>query len=334
LEQRLGYLKNQRRVDASAARSLLQQVWKSENAATRSELLSALETGLGAEDEPWIAELLSDKSIKVREEALRLLKILPHSSLVQRYQEVLAAAVSVKKEKGLLGLGSKTTLEVVLPAGSDDLYKTGLEKTSSEKGVSDEAHLLYQLVASVPPQFWETQLQKAPADIVDLFAKHPAGKNLLPALAKGTAQFADEAWARVLSERAGDFYPGLLPVLPAAGWERYVLEHFNAHSEPIVAAALQRNAPWSPDLARAILKHTAQHGYHYPPHFYNNIAHLLPLDILPGLESFAPSDAYMLDIWNRTKEQIKRLLTLKSRIPAAFAGGPSVYNEPFIIHPT
>ena len=48
------------------------------------------------------------------------LRQIPVSAIVQKYQQFLAGAMTVKKEKGLLGLSSKTLPHFKLPDAFDE----------------------------------------------------------------------------------------------------------------------------------------------------------------------------------------------------------------------
>lgn len=318
LAQRSAFLRRLRATDAGAARALLQQVWPAEGAAARAELLATLEVGLGDADESWLEGLRTDKSSKVREEALRLLKRLPEGRILQRYREVLAGAVALKKERALLGLSSRTVLEFDPPTGDDALYATGLVKTSSEKGLSDAAYLLQQLTAAVPPRFWEDHLRLTPAELLPLLQKHPVGQQLEPALAQAAAEFGDAAWARVLAQSGKTFYPALLPLLPAEEWEAYAGTHFTSEAPALLAAARALPGTWPPALALALLRHTASNGYSYPKSFFNNIAHHIPASVAADLGACAPPEPYLRDLWSSNSEHLLRLLSLRQNINQVF----------------
>ena len=81
IEGRKQYLVRLRETDPAQARTLLQDSIKQESADKRAELLQSLEIGLGAADEPFLEEQLADKSKKVKDVALRLLRLVPGSRI-------------------------------------------------------------------------------------------------------------------------------------------------------------------------------------------------------------------------------------------------------------
>jgi hypothetical protein len=74
---RIAFLRNERRKHAVAARALLQDVFKSEPANVRGDLLGALEVGLGVDDLPFLESLANDRADSVRTVAARLVAAVP-----------------------------------------------------------------------------------------------------------------------------------------------------------------------------------------------------------------------------------------------------------------
>jgi hypothetical protein len=74
---RIAFLRNERRKHAAAARALLQDVFKSEPANVRGDLLGALDVGLGVDDLPFLESLASDRADSVRAVAARLVAAVP-----------------------------------------------------------------------------------------------------------------------------------------------------------------------------------------------------------------------------------------------------------------
>jgi hypothetical protein len=157
-DDRLRLLRKVRHDDASRGLEWLQQTWPQESAATKPELLKILQDNLSVADLPWLESLLNEKSQKVKEQVQRLLKQLAGSSIVRLYEEALSHSVTLKQEKALLGLVSKTTLQVQLTADPNpQIFSTGIEKMAGpDVKMSDEDYIVYQLISSVPPSFWET----------------------------------------------------------------------------------------------------------------------------------------------------------------------------------
>jgi hypothetical protein len=74
---RIAFLRNERRKHAAAARALLQDVFKTEPANMRGDLLGALDVGLGVDDLPFLEGLANDRADSVRAVAARLVAAVP-----------------------------------------------------------------------------------------------------------------------------------------------------------------------------------------------------------------------------------------------------------------
>lgn len=277
-EQRRNILLQLRNTHPAKALELLQQTWTEENANSKTELLKVLSTGLSEDDAPWLESLLEEKSQKVKEEALRLLKQTPQSSLVQLFANTLQKTVSIKKEKVLLGLSSKNILHFELPKDIDEnIYRYGIEKLSSVKNFTDDAFIVYQLIQSVPPSFLEKQLSLAPKEILQLFQKDESKEKFIPALAASIARFNDKEWAISLMQSVEHFYPELLSALPVKEQEAYCCKYFKGNENMVMEYAEARTTEWGSEFALAILQYTAKNVYSYNRSFYNKYIHLVPV---------------------------------------------------------
>lgn len=318
-EQRASVLDELRKTAPSLARDWLQKTWAGEDANTKASLLQWLAKNIGEEDAPFLESLLTEKSKKVKDAALKLLKLIPTSSVVQQYQHVLQRAVVLKKERSFLGIGKQTGLQIQLPADVDEnIFKTGIEKLSSDKQVSDEEYIIGQLAAAVPPAFWETHLGSPPENIIQLLQKDKAGKKLLPALIQALITFEDQQWAIAFMQHSDTFYVDIIPFLPARQQEHYSLKFISKYPDDIISYAMRRQDEWSADFARAVLKHASRGGYRYNRDFWSQHIHLFPATIVQDLEKYNPPEEYLKNIWINTSEHMKKLASLKTQIFKAF----------------
>lgn len=323
LQQRALYLQKLRKKDPAHARKLLQDVWAQENAATRATLLQQLSGTVSEEDLPWLEGLMTEKSQKAREETLRLLRQVPGSSLVQQYWNIVKEAVQISKTKGLLGIGSKTEIRVQLPDGIDEaLFKTGIEKMSSQKGVSDADHILYQLISAVPPQFFETKYGFNRDEIIGLFKKVKQGDRYLAALGNGAVAFGDAAWLKAIAaERGHEFYVEALSVFDGKEAEKYAHGFLEKGAQPdlvVRSVAEYLKEEWSKELTLKIFTHTANQIYSYNRSFYSHQVLQFPASIIPELEKCAPANPYAREAWSSTSEYITQLVNLKVQTQKVF----------------
>ncbi|MCW3108950.1 MAG: hypothetical protein JWQ09_3456 [Segetibacter sp.] len=322
LEQRKDYLRKLRTTEPSQARELLQQAWASENVNTKTELVKSLATNISNEDVAWLEQLLNEKSQKVKDETLRLLKLSRTSSIIQKYWEIIKQSVEIKKERGLLGIGSKTVLEIELISNIDEsIFKSGIEKITSEKNVSDNDFILYQLIAAVPPSFFEQHFQLDKKELFDLFLKSKNGKPFILAFGTAAITFKEVDWLRaVMAVSENQFFPQAFEMLPSEETEKYALQFLNkpeAH-QVIDYFAKYYQGEWSIALTREIFKFTVKNQYSYNRSFYSQNILSIPAAIIPEFDTFAPREEYLKNMWDKTSEHIFELLTLKTQTLNAF----------------
>lgn len=318
-EQRRTVLKEMRATNPAAAREWVQQVWAQEDAATRTSFLEILEHNSSNDDIAFLESISTDKSKKVKEAALDLLKQIPSSSIVLQYQQILEQAVYIKKEKALLGLSSKNTLYFNLQAAIDDaVFKTGIEKLSNNKEFTDDLFIISQLIKAVPPSFWEKHLQLKPEEIIQLFQKDATGKKMIPSLIVATRKFRDKSWALAMMQHGEVFYIDIIPLLPLQQQDFYSAKFFEQFPEQIIQDAIARETEWDIELALLILRHTAKNPYQYNRSFYNQHIHLIPGKAALSLEKFTPAEDYYKNTWSNTSEYILKLLSLKAQTLQSF----------------
>jgi hypothetical protein len=104
---RAAFLREQRRTQPAEARKLLEDVFKSEPAAVRGDLLAALEVGLSSDDLPWLESLANDRAESVRTIAAGLIASVPGTPA---YTERLAEAARCFARSSVSGILSRIGL--------------------------------------------------------------------------------------------------------------------------------------------------------------------------------------------------------------------------------
>lgn len=317
--ERKNTLQQLRISDASKAREWLKETWPVENANSKNDLLSAMSINISSGDIEWLECLLNEKSQKVKDQVLQLLKQIPTSTIVKQYEEFLSQSISIRKEKGLLGLSSKTIIhfDITTPVG-ENIFKSGIEKLSNRKEFSDDEYIIYQLMQSVPVQFWEKQFSLSPAEIIQMFQKDEIKKKFIPAMISAVVQFKDTGWADAFMKNSQVFYLDIIPLLSVEQQEYYSNKFFSGHEESIIGFALQRDEDWSTELAKNIFKHTAKNYYTYNRAFYNRHIHLIPVQIVGLLEKCTPQEEHLRESWSHISDYIIKLITLKIETIKAF----------------
>lgn len=318
-EQRKEILRQTRSSDPAKAREWVQQTWAQEDAATKTDFLEILTDNTSEEDISFLQSLSTEKSKKVKEAALQLLKQIPGSEIVRQYEEVLRKAVFLKKEKALLGMMSKTTLQCKLPVDMDEsVYKTGIDKLSNKKEMTDDEYVISQLMQSVPPSFWERQLELSPEKIIELLQKDTSGNKLIPALVNAITGFRDQRWALEMIKHSQVFYIDIIPLLEAQQQETYSNKYFDKFPDLIIQYSLKRDTEWSIELTKNIFKHMAKNIYQYNRSFYNQQVGHFPVGIISELERCTPSEEHFRSGWSTTSEYITKLISLKIQTIKAF----------------
>ena len=318
-EQRKNILKQTRMVHPTQAREWLQQTWTQEEAGTKLSFLDILSVNIGEEDLPFLESLSAEKSKKIKDAAIDLLRQTPGSAIVLQHQEALAQSVFLKKEKAMLGLSSKTVLQFQWPSKVDDaVFKNGISKLSGTKEFTDEEFIIYQLIQSVPPSFWEKQLAGGPEEIIHYFQKEAIGKKMIPALVIAIRKFNDSRWAYMMMQHSEVFYIDLIPLLPLQQQDSYSNKYFEQYPDSIINHAVQREDEWSIELTKQIFRHAAKNPYQYNRSFYNNHIHLIPAKIALELERCTPAEEHLRSTWSNISDYILKLLQLKSQIKQAF----------------
>jgi hypothetical protein len=278
--ERRAWLVAVRRADPTAARELLAAGWAKEVPAERPALLSALEGGLSAADEPFLEAALADRRTDVRATAARMLSLLPGSAYGRRAAERARAAV--RPEAGTSKGGRGGRLLVRPPAEHDagmarDQVPSppGGRQGGPAGGEGPGAWLLLHVVAAAPLRTWLPELGATPAEVTRL------------EVADGWRPTLWEAWARAaVRERDGDWAAALLADPPgrptrdpkdevrAVGALLELLPPAD-RAEPVARLVTERGAaalpvlgalpaPWPEPVARAVLHWLEhQHGQAY-----------------------------------------------------------------------
>jgi Family of unknown function (DUF5691) len=318
-EQRCTVLNETRKMDPALGLSWLQQTWATEDAAGKLGFLNVLKTGLNEGDIPFLESLHTEKSKKVKEEAIHLLKLLPGSSLNKLYQQVLSEAVQLKKERSLMGLSSKTFLQFKLPSSVPEaIFQSGIEKLSSQKNTSDEKFIIYQLISFTPPVFWEQHFQLKPMEIIDLFCKTEEGYEHTGAIGMAASRFPSPEWAALLITDENRLFIDLISQLPPDQKEKYLLKHFEKAGDTLIQLVANTGEEWSVPLAKTIFKYTSNKPDHFPKSYYRDHIHLIPAGMATELNRCTPVEQYPAMAWNKTCEYLLYLLDLKKQIHQSF----------------
>lgn len=318
-EERRELLRELRLKQDDKARTLVQSTWSEEGANEKAAFLELFKINLSATDLEWL-ESLKEKAQKVNALILELLKSIPDSTIVQTYWGSIQNAVQIKTDKALLGMISKTYIDIEETVSvPETIFKTGIESLSSNKGITDQQHILYQLMASVPPSYWNTHLNETPANLIELMQKNKKSAFYLTALASAAIRFNDQRWISDLLTHADanqivTMTVPLVQALPPGSREPFVLRFFTRKPHEFIAMMLEQEQEWSLPMARTILTFTALEVFTYNRTFYKPAVVLIPVQLLNELDSFTPADEQKKPYWRTQSDELSRLLDLKKQI--------------------
>lgn len=322
-EQRKEVLRELRTANPDDGRAILESTWTTEGTNEKASFLDILKVNLSNSDLPWL-ESLKEKGQKVNNVILELLKLIPESAILQNYRNILSEAVRIKTGKALLGMINKTSIHIdESVAVSDAVFKTGIEKLSSDKNVSDGKYILVQLISAVPPSFWNQHLSYSTPEIIELLQKEKNTAFYLPAIAMAAVRFRDQEWVKYILDKADvdiirSSVVSLIGALPAADRDRYALKFLKESPQQIIGVMANSDVEWSLELAKAILTQTAHEVYSYNRTFYRPVMALIPVGILDILDSFIPNDENKKVYWKNQSDELARLLTIKLQTLQSF----------------
>ncbi len=227
-----------RRADPAAANALLSAGWRSENAEQRAALVAELAVGLRPDDESLLEQALDDRSLRVRQAAARVLRLLPGAAYRQRMAQRLREWITV----------ADGVVTVRLPHRLDDAaLRDGLDDRSAPRP-NDRLTLIVQ---SAPLAVWP-EIGLTPADLPHVTVSEPFTSALEHAWSAAVAAQGDADWAAALLRRDGTVGPQVAAHLPRDVLiARLRATRDGALPDPNLLAALA--APWPHDVAAAVM---------------------------------------------------------------------------------
>jgi len=299
--------------------SWIQQTWPQENAATKTAFLEAIQEHVAdLSNSDWLHHLLSEKSVQVKNMVVTLLKKIPISTIIKQYQSIVQEAISVKKEKTLLGLSSKQVLHIQLSNPiPPEIFTMGIQSISNSKDISDETFIMFQLLQHTPPQALEAALQLDVDTIVQFFIQQKNIQPYLQALIHATVQFKNQQWAAAIMQQSKALYIELLPLLPIQQQEKYSIQFFKKNEYTIIENACNWQQEWSVEFTRLCIQFYAENPSMHSI-FLNKAIACISSSCIHSIHLYTPSDAYKANLWQSNQEALKRLLQLKQNIIQSF----------------
>lgn len=317
LEQRKAYLIEVRQNDAAKAVELLTTVFPTENAANRLMFLEQMQLNLSLADEPFLISVSKDKSQKVKETALSLLKRIQGSTINNLYLKHLLRVLSIKEERHLL-IAKKKVLDInkeILP--DEEIFNTSIERVSSTKGIEDYIYVTGQLLNFIDPIVLAKHLDLSLAELLQMFFQHKRANQLVPDLVKSATLFKNETWAAILlqHEEYRDF--NLLAILPAQDRLNFYQHFIENQLQNLLGYLLEDEYHILPvKLSAQLLAYLAKNPYQITLPTYQRLALQLPNEILDKLQQYSgnPSDDYQVRYFKTKAQEMMRIIELRNNI--------------------
>ena len=275
-----------------------------------------LHDGLSLTDEPFLQKLVTDKSQKVKETAIGMLRQIQGSAINRHHLDCLLSMLQVREERHLLTKKKKVVIAAdVTP--DESIFKTGIEKISTEKGVQDHVFIAGQLLSAIDPALLSNRLNITDQELIILFLEHPAAKALLPFLTSAAVQFKCKSWALALLHRGDARDIGLLNVLAPSERLPFYLQFLNGNAANLFAYLLDDTYALLPErLAEQLLDHLSKFPYHITQVTYQRLALQLPVGIMPILKKYAddPRQDYQLRYFKNQASEMMRMVELRKNM--------------------
>ncbi|MFN7115211.1 MAG: DUF5691 domain-containing protein, partial [Saprospiraceae bacterium] len=276
------YLTELRREQPQAALRLLQGSIAQENAANRAELLVLLHINLSLYDEPFLQSFLNDKSQKVKQIALQLLRQIEGSVVNQLYINYLKEAILIKEERSLLLLKKQVLIfnENITP--SPELFTTGIEKVSSQKGVADVIFWAAQVLSFVHPGVLARQLNVSEEILLKLLLEHKECKVLLPFIIQSVILYQHRAWAQQLLALDEVLDMQLLEIVDSESLVKHIDKFITHNITNLLNYLITDDYRLIPlKIVEELLKYLEKNAYHIQQNIYARLALQFPNTILP-----------------------------------------------------
>lgn len=199
--ERRTLLARARRTHPALARVLLASSFKQEKAEQRLAWVEVIGSDLTAEDEPLLAQMLSDRSMAVRTAAARLLWRLPDSELARTLRARAEGLLSVAPGsvlgalKSFVGADVARPLHVTLPPETFDATweSQGIVETPPSS-TGRRQWWLAQILSAVHPDHWAQRFQMTPAQVVAAARAHEHASALLDGLDTAALRHTARGW--------------------------------------------------------------------------------------------------------------------------------------------
>lgn len=299
--------------EPARAIEMLRGEWKNESAQHRAEFLACLENGLSVADEAFLEEVRGgDRSSTVRDEALRLLRLIPGSRILNMYAGILKEHLHYRRLFGW-------SIDPV--AYSEELKKTGINEVSSNKGESDSDYILRQMAQYMPLSFW-CELLDCDAETAArrLRKSPPFPKHIY--LTGTILNFKDREWAfHILKDERVVQAPDLMQLVPLLSMEQREQLNLSGKADRNFYIGQwfgEDDGEWGEKFLRGVLGMIYGMDYcYYDRPTCEALALRLPVSLYDYITGLGSAKANSASHWEFTV-RLQQLLLMKKDIVEAF----------------
>jgi hypothetical protein len=317
MEERKKALKKIRNTQPSKAITLLEVIWTEESASQRLDYLSILEKNLSETDEDFLTGKLTDRSGKVKAEAMRLLQSIPSSAMSQQVWENVSACFSIKTNKKTEE-SAPTALEVIFKAkGNEPIEeKPENEIVNAEEAEKNNAYVeILELVKTVLPTRWEQHFGLTITELVEVFANSKKIKRFLSVVIEAVIYYQQERWARTLLNSQYGSDARLIAILPYQEREKYALKLLKEDADEVIESMLNEDyQEWSLTFTQKLMEVAITDVYAFNKDFFKKLIPFLHFEINKEILSYSFQDDYRKGYWTGTATEISYLLGLREEI--------------------
>ena len=265
-EQRLQLLFYIREQNPDEAIPLIQSTWDQDDLISKAQFVQALEKSASQADEVFLEECLNNSRKEIRKPAAKILAGIQESQLCKRFFDQTISLMEYhptttsKKENLIIKLPEELT---------DDMIRDGIDPSSKWFLGGAKASRLGQMIAVIPPHFWEQHFEKNTREVLQLFVKSDWSELILQAVTESAVLHKNLNWAEEIliywmenfqNESWQYFNPiSLFNIITPSVFNKIALLHINEKNSlvdeesPLSILLSNINLPWKNDLSIAFI---------------------------------------------------------------------------------
>lgn len=311
LKQRRRLFQRWRQQQPQKALQALEAIWEQESLKAKTVFLQSLIGGLSDSDIPFLEKVLDESRKELRIMAADFLALLPNSPLVERMTSRCKRFVTWNK-KGL---------QIELPEKLDEASKRdGIQGNHRALGSSLAANWLGQMLAVVPPSFWEEHLNKNISQLLKAAWQHEWSDYLLWGWIEAAVRYRAQSWLLELFTLYTE-YPqeekwsslgigAIFKALDEKHFNLLALQALENHpgilrdDAPVVELLLQEKQAWSDRLTLQVMRRLKEtirsdsYVYHWGlKSILSRAAHLANPELHEQLSRAWPEDSRSWHSW-------------------------------------